>query len=231
MSKNIIFTKMQNVDDKYIPVAASEYLPNWYKKTDSYQGNKKDIDYNGQINATIKKCIPVFDVLTAGYIIPTYCDLLIKKADNGGIVYLSSYPNSIQFHSTAQAPYHPYMNQHPYPKWINPWSIKTPPGYSCLFLPPVHGGNNFFTIAEGFVDTDNYSAPVNFPFILNDINFEGLIPAGTPMAQVIPIKRDNWKIEIGSLKNKDQAVNDVSKLESKFYDRYKTLFWNKKSYR
>ena len=48
-----------------------------------------------------------------------------------------------------------------------------------------------FTIMDGIVDTDSYNALVNFPFFLNDWSYEGLIPAGTPMAQVIPFKRED----------------------------------------
>lgn len=232
MKKEIIFSKvLESVSDHYFPKPSSEVLPEWYKKTDSYMGVKKDLGYDLTTNATIKKCVPVFDALTAGYIIPTYCDLWIKKTDNGQLVYLPSGDTSIHFHPIEQAPYHPSMNYHPYPKWLNPWGIKTPPGYSSLFLQPVHGGNNFFTILEGFVDTDTYNAPVNFPFVLNDTNFEGLIPAGTPMAQVIPVKRDEWLIKQGSEKDIQNALNNRIKLTSIFYNRYKTLFWNKKTYK
>jgi len=206
-------------------------LPDWYKKTQSYQNNIKELDYNLNTNATIKKCIPVFDVITSGYIIPTYCDLWIKKTENNEIVYITSGDINIEFHSTSQAPYHPNMNNYPYPKWINPWGIKTPPGYSSLFIPPVHGGNVHFSILEGIVDTDMYSAPVNFPFVLNDTSFEGLIPAGTPMAQVIPFKRDSWSIEIGNEENINSSRENIKKLNSRFFDRYKNMFWTRKSFK
>ena len=231
MQQKIIFTKTENVSDEYFPKPASEYLPDWYKKTPSYIGGKKELDLNFSPPSTIKKCIPVFDVLTAGYIIPTYCDLWIRKNDAGEIVYATSSEINIQYHPIAQAVYHPNMNDHPYPKWINPWGIKTPKGYSALFIPPVHSSNKFFTIAEGLVDTDNYCAPVNFPFVLNDTNFEGLIPAGTPMAQVIPIKREDWKMEHGNQKDAEKIMSNRAQLDSQFFNRYKTMFWKRKEYK
>lgn len=233
MDKPIIFTKMHNVADIYYPKPASSIIPEWYKKTKPYNNvsGKKELDDNYGVPATIKKCIPVLDSLSTGYIIPTYCDLWIKKNEQGDIVYVTAHELNIEFHPIIQAPYHPKMNQHPYPKWINPWGIKTPKGYSCLFIPPVHGGNKFFSIAEGVVDTDSYSAPVNFPFVLNDTNFEGLVPAGTPMVQVIPFKRDSWKIEIGSDTETKHNNDIIQKLQSVFFDRYKNLFWEKKRYK
>jgi hypothetical protein len=144
------------------------------------------------------------------------------------MVYVTPEGTCISFHPIKQAPSHPYMNNHPYPKFINPWAIKTPKGYSSLFIPPVHGSNKYFQILEGIVDTDKYDNPVNFPFVLKDVNFEGLIPAGTPVAQIIPIKRSSWKIEFGDKKDID---NTYATLKSTFFDGYRKFFWSKKEYR
>ena len=234
MLNKIIFTKIiNNVSDDYGPCKTSELLPEWYKKTPSYVNSEnKEVSYiHGNANSTIKKCIPVFDVLTSGYIITTYCDVWVKKNDIGEIFYVPTKGNQpIEFHPIIQAPYHPNMNNHPYPKWINPWAIKTPKGYSSLFIAPVHGGNKYFQIIEGIVDTDNYSNPVNFPFVLKDKNFEGLIPAGTPIVQIIPFKREKWKMEYGSDNSLKEVIDIDNKLNSQFFDRYKKMFWNKKEF-
>lgn len=229
----ITFTRViDSVSDEYMPVPASKVIPEWYKKTKSYlnESGRQELGESLTPEESIKKCMPVFDVLTAGYIIPTYHDLWVKKDGNGQIIYVTSGEVNIQFHSIMQAPYHPKMNHFPYPKWNNPWSIETPKGYSCLFIPPVHGANKYFTVFEGIVDTDKYATPVLFPFVLNDINFEGLIPAGTPMVQVIPFKRDEWKMEMGTDKNRIKSHDTRNTLMSVFFDRYKNLFWDRKSY-
>jgi len=232
MKNKIIFTNTLGltVSLDYSPKPASHFLPEWYKKTNSYINNEKSIDMINSNTGTIKKCIPVFDVLTAGYIITTYADIYVKKNENGDITYIQS-QGQVAEHSIVQAPYHPFMNQHPYPKIVNPWSIKTPKGYSILIIPPVHGGNEFLKIAEGFVDTDRYHAAINFPFVLNDVNWEGLIPAGTPIAQIIPIKRDHWSHEIHKAMDDRSFLHTEKLLTSKFYDRYKSLFWERKSYK
>jgi hypothetical protein len=220
--KNITFTKMIDVvSDEYTPRPASKNIPEWFKKTKPYlnENNTQGVNVNLQPEESIKKCVPVLDALSSGYIIPTYTDLWIKKDENGNIIYATAGDINIEFHPIIQAPYHPKMNHHPYPKWNNPWSIKTPKGYSCLFIPPVHGGNKYFTILEGVVDTDIYTAPVLFPFVLNDTNFEGLIPAGTPMVQVIPIKRDNWKMQMGDYIDREKNDEIHKKLKSLFFDR------------
>ncbi len=129
-----------------------------------------------------------------------------------------------------QAPLHPARNEAPYPKWNNPYAITTPPGYSVLFTAPMHR-QSVFTILDGIVDTDTYKAPVNFPFVLNDIKWEGIIPAGTPMAQVIPFKRESWEHKIGSDKEIQEQEKITKKLKTLFFNSYKRQFWSRKEYR
>jgi len=99
-----------------------------------------------------------------------------------------------------------------------------------LFVQPFHR-ESVFTILPGIVDTDKYSPPINFPFVLNDINFTGLIPAGTPIAQVIPFKRDSWNLKFGKEKDILKITSDHTLLRSKFFDGYKTLFRQTKEYK
>ena len=223
--KNIIFSTNLDIEKEYYPKPASKFIPEWYKNIESYLNGKKEPGGQGGTSATVKKCMPVFDAITAGYIIPSPADIYISVKD-GEPYYEWSNFGLIQFHPVEQASSHPAQNGHAYPKWMNPWAIKTPPGYSLLFIQPLHR-ESVFTILPGIVDTDSYSAQVNFPFVLNNPKFEGVIPAGTPLAQVIPIKREVWHMQYGDA-GQDRVT---SRMHTKIFDRYKTLFWNKKEYR
>lgn len=223
--KLITFSTHLDIEKEYYPKPANKFIPDWYKKTESYVGGKKQPTGAGQTSGTVKKCTPVFDVITAGYLILLPADVFITQKNNEPYYEWSNF-GLVQFQANEQAPTHPLANGFNYPKWINPWAIKTAPGYSTLFVQPFHRESEF-TILPGLVDTDTYSAAVNFPFVLNDIKFEGIIPAGTPIAQVIPIKRDQWKMKIGDA---DQA-RVTTRLQSKMFDRYKSLFWHKKEYK
>jgi len=92
----------------------------------------------------------------------------------------------------------------------------------------MHNPNEHFTILEGIVDTDQYHKPVNFPFVFKNKDFNGLIPAGTPIAQVIPFKRDSWNMEI--VDNSLEIKNIESKMNSLFLNKYKKFFWSSKEY-
>lgn len=189
--------------------------------------------------------MPVFDALASGYIITTYTDLYVSQRANfdtdTNTVSKQTLPwyqwpsfEPLDWHPVIQAEEHPTRKHVPknakYPKLKNPWSIKTPPGYSTLFIAPMHRDNPI-RILEGVVDTDTFLSPVNFPFTLSDWTFEGLIPAGTPVAQVIPFKRENWEMRIGVQKDLDEQNNVLVKLRTKFFDSYKTQFRQPKEYR
>jgi hypothetical protein len=224
----ILFTNTSDFSNIEKPKPAKEFIPDWYKTMDSYVGKEKKPNGNGITTATIKRCMPVFDAITAGYIITLPADVYVSIENNEQHFQWSDH-DLVQFHPIEQAPTHPNKKPHAYPKWMNPWSIKTPKGYSVLFVQPFHR-ESVFTILPAIVDTDTYYAPVNFPMTINDPNFEGLISVGTPIAQVIPFKRENWKMVLGDNEDIKAQYEIRRKLQTKFFDRYKTLFREKKEY-
>lgn len=107
--------------------------------------------------------------------------------------------------------------------------IKTPPGYSCLFVSPLNNKDDRFEIISGIVDTDTYENFINFPIVINGDkypNLETTIERGTPYVQIIPFKRDDWKMEIGS-KRVNVALTSLTILR-KIWNNYKTFFGKRK---
>lgn len=256
---SIIFTDTIGVSEDYAPKPASKVIPEWYKNTESYITGDKKPTGNGMTTGTIKRCMPVFDVLISGYVLVTHTDLFIshKKLEYGDQEHLEKtgetrilseeeikakklpltehwfeWPSydPIAFHPPKQALLHPIATGNSVPKWINPWGIKTPPGYSTLFIPPVHRSNSLVAL-PGVVDTDTYNVPVNIVFSIFDPNFEGLIPAGTPIVQVIPFKRDSWEMSLGKAEDVIAQENIVKKLRTRFFDSYKVQHRQPKEYR
>jgi len=229
MDKVITFTDVTE-SDLELPISAEKMLPDWYKNTGSYIGGNKIPIENGKTPATIKRCFPVFDALTSGYLILSPADVYVSIQDEKQYFQWTDY-NLITFHPIIQAANHPNRKPFDYPKWTNPWAIKTPKGYSTFFTHPMHRESEMFTTFPGIVDTDRYTSPVNFPFVINDPQFEGLIPKGTPIAQVIPFKRDSWVKQKGSKKENEEQKKLFRKLRLTFFDSYKNQHWVKKSYK
>jgi hypothetical protein len=228
-SKKITFTNNYGLNF-FPPKPAIKEIPEWYKDTPEYGENQgKKIIENSITPHTIKKCMPVLDAITAGYILYTQVDVQVSKQD-GLTYYTWPSQDAISFHPLEQAPLHPKKNELPYPKWNNPYGISTPPGYSVLFTQPFHR-DSLFTIFDAVVDTDKYKSPVAIPFTMNNLDWEGIIPAGTPMVQVIPFKRESWQHDLGSDKEREEQEKTKSQLISLFFNSYKKQFWSRKEYK
>jgi hypothetical protein len=110
--------------------------------------------------------------------------------------------------------------------WNMPWSFEMPEGYSALLTTPLNRPDLPFVNASGITDMDKFPLSGVATFCVNE-SFEGVIPAGTPYLQIIPIKRTDFVLEI------DQ---DLREHETKRYDIsleegvYKKKWWEKKSY-
>lgn len=227
----IIFTNTRDfVLDGFEPVPARKIIPEWYKNLPSYmnEDNKKIPTGDGSTSQTAKKCMPLFDVVGMGYIISTYVDVYVSIKDGAHWYEWPSF-DPINFHPYKQAESHPQSYKQDFPKWLNPWSIKTSKGTSCLFIPPVHRESSF-SVLEGVVDTDTYDNNINFPFVMKDPTFEGLIPAGTPMVQVIPFQREDWKMKIGGELEKNEALKTQFRIRQTFFDGYKNNYRKTKDY-
>tara|TARA_A100000171_G_scaffold45337_1_gene48971 strand:- start:1306 stop:1812 length:507 start_codon:yes stop_codon:yes gene_type:complete len=167
-----------------------------------------------------------------GYIIPFDQDYVVDPTENDfSVIPANRNREEFGFHSKTQLPktWHKLSGENA-GKFGNKWLIKTPPGYSCLFIHPMNRMEERWKIIEGVVDTDNYVNLINFPFILKKRDKQFLIKQGEPMVQVVPFKRESWKVWSGFYMEKLHGKT-LKMLSSKWVDRYKNMFWNKKSFK
>jgi len=229
----IVFTDTHNPHGVLAkPKPASEYIPEWYKKAKSYTdpSGKKAPTTDGTPYATIKRCMPLYDMMTAGYIMETPYDIYIRQTENGPYFQWGN-TDAIAFQDVQQFQNHPYSRDINYAvRIVIPWSIKTPKGWSIMVLEPQHHEPGPITCTSGIVDTDDFSIPFNMFLKLRNPDFEGMIPAGTPFLQIIPFKREAWKSELGGKKERAKFSYDTSKFKTVFFDRYKKFWWVRKEY-
>lgn len=173
------------------PQLARRTTPDWYK--DMPMENPVE---EGGVDLTVKHCLPFIDALTTGFIIPLQADVTV----HGGEVTWDwpHHESPVGFHFPTQAPGVPFVDQDALVlKAHNFWSIHTDPGYSTLFTHPFNRLDLPFRTLSGLVDTDSFDAlPVHFPMVWVDRDFEGTLPAGTPVAQCVPVKRDRLELDI-----------------------------------
>ena len=206
------------------PQAANHFIPQNYK-------NLKRHEDNNLHKPTVKTCMPFLDALTAGYIIPFDQDYIVNSTETDlSISSANKEPEPAGFHSKTQLPLGDDKGKENLGKFHNKWLIRTPPGYSCLFIQPLNRIEERFEVISGVVDTDTYINVINFPFHWKKWNQQTLLKKGEPMIQVIPFKRESWKKWSGFVMEIAHGQT-LRLLESKFVDRYKKMFWNKKSFK
>jgi len=209
------------------PYKAGEKLPKWFKNLipDTDTGSEFPI-------GTAKRCMPMLDALGAGYIIPLPVAVSAKANEND--VNLSWRTGDVFVpvgqHSPAQVGESEWSNKGVF-KWVNPWQIITPEGYSCLFITPVNQPDLPFKCFTGIVDTDSYHNMINFPFLWTKFPYDKILDQGEPIIQVIPFKRQQWKHKITYLDEQQSKEIDrgVQKVYAKNH-KYKSEDHHKKQW-
>ena len=221
------------------PVPANKAMPDWFKKL------KPQVEGTDKSDAgTVKRCMPVMDAVSQGFIIPLWADLKIKvdkdEESPGDLKVWVSFPeidlfqggNLLETHAWDQVgnacDLKKFALGKVLMKFVNPWVIETPKGYSVQLKNPSNNWSTNISLIEGVVDTDEYYNPINLPFVwTGDEIGEFIIPAGTPLVHVIPFKRQTYKMKVRRL-DPNRLTLVGNKLKTKFIDRYKTLFWHKR---
>jgi hypothetical protein len=226
------------------PTNSASLLPDWYRKTPRFLNGEqgyndflklhKDLynnDSGADINLTLKNCQPFIDAFTSGYMLKLPAAIMVWKDPEGNprikwstkVDVLDSQDNRVLGKFETPAGCHDQFF-----RWQNTWVVETPSGYSSLFTHPLNRFDLPFVTLSAVIDTDLHPNAVVVPFFIKK-DFEGVIEEGTPIAQVIPFKRDNWDSSIEKTNNSGVFAEGIVK--ASFIQAYKKKFWTKKIYR
>jgi len=212
-----------------IVTPAKNHIPDWYKKIPKWKNNEM-FEIGKGFNITVKHCMPFLDSLTAGYMITLPNDLYVKNNDGKPLIFWS--------HSTCQpiernevASLELVSKEH-YPTefaWRSGVATTIPIGYSALFTHPLNRHDLPFTTLSGIVDGGLIMHPEgNIPFFIKK-DFEGVIPQGTPIIQIIPFYQQNWNHKKTKNLVKLSEEHHIKSV-SLFSGWYKKTFWTRKKY-
>jgi hypothetical protein len=175
-----------------VPTAMKKIMPDWYKNGEKYF----DPGDGGEAPG-LKTCLPVLDAMTAGYALVTPVDVYVSKNEKNELK-IEWDRDKIKIEVVAERKGQigstiprPAGHENNHLTWNGQWGWKVPRGFSVLVTHPLNRFDLPFTTMSGIVDSDVMFAPGMVPFFIKS-GFEGVIPAGTPIAQLIPIKRYRW---------------------------------------
>lgn len=211
-----------------IPIPTKRAIPDWYKNAES------DFQYeDGRKAAGLKKCMPFVDAMMSGYVLTLPVDVYVSKDEN----------NDLKIEWDQREGYSDFIGERPAalgatmprPPGFAPnhlvfagnWAWKTPKKWSTLVCHPLNREDLPFRVSSAIMDSDAYSSGGNIPFFIRE-DFEGTIPAGTPFAQILPIKRSGWKMVF------DPGMEDLVERQAAIVRNpdtlYKKIAWHRKKY-
>lgn len=189
------------------PVPARNALPDWFRRLPAIDESVVSATNNG---LTIKRCMPFLDAMALGFILPLAASVRLEIRDGGRTVDGGWEFDKVMIsnHGSHQVKGHPFGDRPPM-KFHNYWTIRTPPGWSCLFVSPLNRPPLPFEILAGVVDTDSYASLIHFPFFATGADGVHTVDKGTPLVQVIPFRRAVYESETGAR----QSPATVAKME------------------
>ena len=238
-SKIIKFSSAQ--DFIPIPVPARTLVPTWYKDTPRFiDGGKKphamevkspDGTPMFEGNKTVKACVPYFEPFINGYLALLWQDLEIIRTPQGPQWRWLAFPPVMDVRDGRGMELLPIPAGHRKDQfvWKTPYSVEVPPGYSILITHPINRFDLPFTTISGIHDADALLPSGHLPFYLRE-DFEGIIPKGTPLFQIIPYKRDDWKSVDGGDEQRNKSYLRTWEGISRFMGHYRDTNWKKKKF-
>ena len=224
------------------PQPAKNFLPKWYKDMDPYTKSllnptgRKIIVEHKESNATAKKCTPMLDGIGSGYIVPLWCDVQVRqvKDEETNMWFpritwrVDEDVFSLHGPSSREIP-PPFGYKNIVFKFITYFRIETPKGYSVKVNFPFGHYQLPFHAVPAVIDTDKSVIDNNFPCWVQE-DFEGIVEKGTPIAQVMPFKRENWKSEMSKISYEEYRRSDQIGFLSNIQNNYIRNIWSKKIY-
>ena len=217
------------------PQPAARHVPEWYKSLAKFNKSNEEKTLSPEnvlgtdgAQVSTKMCMPFLDATTAGYMYVLEDDLCVSL-DKDGRPSLSWAGNVMLVDKRPIIDIVVPDGCHPiHYGWRMNWYYETPPGYSVLITHPMNRYDLPFYVQSGIVESDIWGLPVFIAFFLKR-NFQGVIPKGTPIMQIIPFKRDDWELEvIDTDEELDKHELKAENRRSMLYGYYKKTAWRKK---
>lgn len=242
-TQKIEFIKNRPWLDKKSPSAPSptiKTIPEWYRKADRFainpHTNEPWVDpRDGGKVPTWKACPAIFDIMGTGYVYKTPCDIEVLEV-NGKIKVkvLNRQMQDFVAERPAMPQFVPPQGYHEdHFAWWSDWAVRVPDGYSVLYTQPFNRFELPFITTSGIIDNDKVNLPGTMPFFIVK-GYTGVIPAGTPYAQMLPFKRENWVSELDTTISYEKMLDNNNKNSDKYRvpngGVYQKEVWTRRTY-
>lgn len=237
MSKKIKFVARSDWDYEVQPrpIPAYKLVPDWFRQATPYIPTSQDPTgtrptFVNEIPAfNFKKCTPMLDALVTGYVITVPVDTYIEYIDNQPYIRTKTRKTYFENHNHRSVELDtPFGYSQQVVKFDNGWIPVTPKGYSVLVTSPFGYRNLPFLQVPAVIDSDKSFFEISLPLWVKFGNQE--VPKGTPLAVIVPFKREAWEAEF-SIYDGDYRAYEERTYGATMFNHYKKKIWSRKEYK
>lgn len=195
-------------------VKSSQVSFDWVSRAREFYKEHQNLD------SKTTKCPGIFSILGTGWIHRTYQDIMIETNGDGHSFSAATREDQIQLASGTHVGN--YVSSHspeqlqmfkPFTsetlasiiKIQSPWFVEIPDGYSLLMMPIPYPEDTRFTAATGLLRGNQF---LNVQLYWHCLNSKEVIPAGTPLNQMILIKDDKTDYTLSNVENAKEFLED-----------------------
>ena len=214
------FTTNNNLVNYYPIEPARNFLPKWWKDLDKEytveRSNKVEIKMS-----TIKRCSGFIDLYSKGFMMPIWSDLCVETKLTGDWRCVSPSPDDMLVSSHDIRQLDRNFNKFIHLKILSPWIFQEKSGINFHFTQPYWNHvieHDRIQVVPGIINF-KYQRSSNINAFVPKINHTHFLPAGTPIAHIIPITEKNVKIHFHCLTN-EEMIKRFGHRRSKFTNDY-----------
>lgn len=212
------------------PEPAYKFMPDWYKQLPlELDGG---VERSGIGNSTVRACIPFLEAMKQGYVLKTPCEISLSVTDDYQFEYewRMDTEEGVMTHFDKSRIGDAFPGDGPILKFHTLWKMRVPDGYSTLQMPLMNRRDeDRFRPFCGFLDTDSYMQTMNSIVEWTGGEYQGVIEKGTPVAQVIPIKRENLLTDALARPMTEDEVTEMERQSNQIMGDqrfYRTELWD-----
>ena len=186
----------------------------------NWVSNAKDFYRDKELESKTTRCPGIFSILGSGWIHRTYQDILIETNGDGHSFSASVREDQKQLakgthvgdyvssHSPEQLQmFKPFTSETlaSIIKIQSPWFVEIPEGYTLLMMPIPYADDTRFTAATGLLRGNQF---LNVQLYWHCLNSKEIIPAGTPLNQMILIKDNKVDYTLSNIQYPKEFLED-----------------------
>lgn len=203
-------------------VRSTDVSFDWVARAREITEQKYPIDKFPKYPPRTTKCPGIFSIMGTGWIQKSYIDFIIEtNGDGESIKWYSLAEKQSKFDNAG--PLKDYIESHPpgqlaefkafIPSTLktvlkvqSPWVVDIPEGHSLLMMPIPYSDETRFTAAIGLLRGQQV---LNVQLFWHCLNSRELIPAGTPLNQMILLKDEHIDYTISKLENDNSIYQEI----------------------